>query len=386
MITNKKGFSKGSIESTFYLICLAILNNGTVILKTPSQEGIITKFIGILRDLGVKIEILEDKIVIESQGSGMLFEPKKEIDVQGEEMILYALCGLFANYDYTVFFIDSANLLAKRNFADLILGFYEAGVRFSYNKNFSLPFSMKGTSNFLPTTHVLNIPNKLLNLSLFLSGIYGYGSTKIISKYNTSNNLENLFQSLKGDIKQIFHENTSKETYIKGFKANSLEQNFEMEIKKDAKQVMLGFFDSFASNEIFKETEVNLDFAEIFILQKLGAEISKKDDFSYDISFNPSNKPLKIQITTPTELAFILEYFIAFCLILPFLEKAEILHLDEFFFDDKFDTFNKLKSMYEKSDVNFEFGEFNKSLIVKGFNFKETNKLLKIIKEEIYDL
>lgn len=148
------------------------------LLKNCKIDASILQFVEILKTLGLEIKIDGTEISLKSQGILTFFEPEKELDIQGNEAILYALVGLFSNLDYNIFFVSSEAL--NLNFSSLILGLYDSGIRFNYSKNFSLPIQMKGTSNFLPMVHTLMTENHFLALTFLLAGMSGIGRTQII--------------------------------------------------------------------------------------------------------------------------------------------------------------------------------------------------------------
>ncbi len=148
------------------------------LLKNCEIDDATLQFVEILKTLGLEVKIDGTQISLKSHGILTFFEPEKELDIQGNEAILYALVGLFSNLDYNIFFVSSKAL--NVNFSSLILRLYDAGIRFNYGKNFSLPMQMKGTSNFLPMVHTLMTENHFLALTFILAGMSGIGRTQII--------------------------------------------------------------------------------------------------------------------------------------------------------------------------------------------------------------
>jgi 5-enolpyruvylshikimate-3-phosphate synthase len=165
------------------LISFASTLRGIFVITNFNPSGEVIHFIKILNSFGVNINIEGDVLTINSNGALHLFEPENAIDVKGSAISLFALASLFAPLDYTVFFIDSTNTLKNTQFHSLILGFYEVGIRFTYGKEFTLPISMKGTSNFLPMNHLITSQNPFLELAFFTLGMQGFGKTRVISSF-----------------------------------------------------------------------------------------------------------------------------------------------------------------------------------------------------------
>jgi 5-enolpyruvylshikimate-3-phosphate synthase len=166
----------------FSFLCFTSTLKGKFKLNnvTPSNEAL--HFINILQSLGFEVYFYSNSIEVNSLGALHFFEPQAEIDVKGSYLTTFALCGLLAPYDYTVFLIDSTKKLDKFSFSPLILGLWEVGVRFTYSRNFCLPLSIKGTSNFLPMTHSILSSNHALELAFLSMGLQGIGKTHLISK------------------------------------------------------------------------------------------------------------------------------------------------------------------------------------------------------------
>lgn len=157
-------------------------------------------FIRVISELGVEVKIIQEEVHIYSRGASHLFPPTMEIDVEGEENLVYAFCGFLCCYDYIAFFVDSSKNLAAKSFSALVLGFYEMGTRFSYSPNFSLPIQIKGTSNLLPMKHNILTDNFGLHLGFALAGLSGMGKTSLISSSKLLPLFYKLLNLLKANV------------------------------------------------------------------------------------------------------------------------------------------------------------------------------------------
>ncbi len=218
-----------SLEDTHLLKNISIISfasalKGIFVIKNfnPSEEAL--HFIKILNSVGVDITFESNVLTINSNGALHLFEPENAIDVKGSAILLFALTSLFAPLDYTVFFIDSTNTLKNTKFHSLILGFYEVGVRFTYGKEFTLPISVKGTSNFLPMNHLITAQNPFLELAFFTLGMQGFGKTRIISTYKYG--FEEILQALGANCK------IEEEGVLLALHPQQFKQNIEIDFNK----------------------------------------------------------------------------------------------------------------------------------------------------------
>ena len=126
---------------TLVLLCFSVMrkcnftnHKSYILIQNCTLSPLILNFIEILKSVGVKVEIEGEVIKVVSHGASSFFIPEKEIDVKGEKSIFFALVGIFANLDCNLFFINSGQ--NDESLSNLILGLFDAGVRFSYNKNF----------------------------------------------------------------------------------------------------------------------------------------------------------------------------------------------------------------------------------------------------------
>lgn len=190
-------------DISFFYLSLCLMQKGVFRFNNFQYSNLNLTFITILKDLGVKIIQEEHSLTIKSHGALHLLLPNNEIDIKGEELLLYALCGIFASYDYEVFFIDSTKNLHNKSFSSIILGLYDIGVRFSYSSNFTLPLQMKGTSNLLPMKHTLLTDNMGLHLMFTLIGLSCIGRTTLFSKKYFIEKISNLLNILNIDFKEI---------------------------------------------------------------------------------------------------------------------------------------------------------------------------------------
>lgn len=182
------------------LVCFCSNLKGAFILNNFTVTEEISILIDILKELGQDIIYKDNTLTINSNGALHLFKPKSHIDIKGSKVILFAMCGMLAPYDYNVVFIDSTSKLKKDNFHSIVLSLYELGIRFKYGENFTLPIQMEGSSNFLPTSHQLVKPDSLLSLTLINLGLQGFGVTKI-KHTNNLNNFDSILKVLNANAK-----------------------------------------------------------------------------------------------------------------------------------------------------------------------------------------
>jgi hypothetical protein len=213
-------------KQVFTFLCFACVLKGNFKLKGAAIDEEISHFIRILQTLGLEIHLKGEQIEVKSMGALHLFEPKEEIDVKGSLTILFALSGLFAPYDYDVFFVDSTKKLKEVSLSPLILGLWEAGIRFSYSRNFTLPISIKGTSNFLPMVHSVFKENFNLELAFFNLGLQGIGTTTVISPFN--HGFSKILSGLQANFKEKVLEDSTLSLQIASLpqtKINEIEIN-----------------------------------------------------------------------------------------------------------------------------------------------------------------
>ena len=213
----------------FSILSFATTQKGEFVFKNFQINEELSHFIQILKTLGAEIKLEGETLTLHSLGAFHLFQSEAELDVRGSKLTVYALCGLFANYDYNIFLTDSTKTLHE--FSGLILGLFEAGVRFNYNKNFTLPLSMKGTSNFLPMVHTMIAENPFLNLAFLLAGLHGVGVTRVISPFPQNASFGKMLQKLQANTRLATLEDGAFDVSVCLNKQN-LEQKIELDLKQ----------------------------------------------------------------------------------------------------------------------------------------------------------
>lgn len=194
---------------TFFLLCFFSVKKCEVLIRNAANTPLIVNFIEILNSLGLFVKRTDGSIYIRSNGTFSLLVPETEIDVKGERLILYALCGLFSHYDSTVFLIDSTRQLKNADFSNLISTFESSCANFQYNQNCIPPIQMKGNRNFLPMSHSVPYNDLAFVLSLVLSGLHGVGKTSIFLPFENYTCYIKILEAFDVNINAIWCEDGS---------------------------------------------------------------------------------------------------------------------------------------------------------------------------------
>ncbi|MDR3289708.1 MAG: hypothetical protein LBT02_00280 [Rickettsiales bacterium] len=200
-------------EISFYVLILGSLASGNTQIFNISKTEKVLNLIGILKQFGIKIEIDGDNIIVEGKNK-KFEEPTNIIDVKNSKETLYLLVGLFASYNFKLFFRGD-NSLQNLNLDDIFSCYSDLDVKFIARNDKNLPFLMYGNKSIKPIKkNVLNLKKSLLLTSL------SSGKNIIIEKSLQANYLENMFKffdvyfSEKIDTNNCLGDNVTKRISI----------------------------------------------------------------------------------------------------------------------------------------------------------------------------
>ena len=164
------------------------------------------------KTLGVKIEILNDKIIIYGKGLNSLKKPNQSIYLGNSGTSARLLTGLLASQRFGSI-LEGDKSLSSRPMARIMDPLKLMGAQFE-NVSGTLPLKIIG-KKLNKSTIEIEIPSAQIKSGLILAAINTEGISHIIEKNTTRDHTENMLKSFGADI-NIEKNNNQTSIYIKG--------------------------------------------------------------------------------------------------------------------------------------------------------------------------
>ena len=229
-----------------------------------------------LKKLGTKIEFKKNFCEIQGMGLNNYIYKKNIILNAGNSGTLSRLIlGLLIHSRDKIKIIGDKSL-SKRDFSRVIFPLKKFGASFKYNKNFTLPLEVIGTSSAKPIKYTENKGSAQCKSSIMLAALNTKGET-IIKAKKSRDHTEILFKHLKIPIKVKKGKKIDLIKIKGGFQFNGFNYKIPSDISSSAFFIVLTIL---SKNSKLKIKNVNINptrIGIITILKKMGAKIIFKN-------------------------------------------------------------------------------------------------------------
>jgi 3-phosphoshikimate 1-carboxyvinyltransferase len=149
--------------------------------------------------LGVKIDVVDDKIHINGKGISSLLEPHEVLDVGNSGTTLRLMSGLLsAQKFHTVFTGDDS--IKKRPMKRVVTPLKMMGAKIlGRNNGDNTPISIEGTE-LSGIRYEMPIASAQVKSAIILAGIQANGNTEIMEEYKTRDHTERMLKAFGGNI------------------------------------------------------------------------------------------------------------------------------------------------------------------------------------------
>jgi 3-phosphoshikimate 1-carboxyvinyltransferase len=157
-----------------------------------------------LRMSGVDIVKSENgDYIVSGVSTRGLQEPENVLDLGNAGTSARLLMGLFAPYDFNVFFTGDASLTA-RPMERVRLPLSQMGVEFWTRSKTRLPLMMRGSSTHLmPISYTLPLASAQVKSAILIAGISLNGTTDVIETEPTRNHTEIMLKNMGADVQVL---------------------------------------------------------------------------------------------------------------------------------------------------------------------------------------
>jgi 3-phosphoshikimate 1-carboxyvinyltransferase len=176
----------------------AIANGTTTVSNFLKGEDCLST-IECFKELGVKIEEQNDKIIIEGKGWDSLSEPIHFLNVGNSGTTIRLMLGLLAGRPFHSTFIGDDSI-GKRPMKRVIEPLRKMGAKVDGRNNGEFtPLSVRG-GGLTPISYSLPVASAQVKSSLLLAGLQAEGETRIIEPSKTRDHTERMIQQFGGVV------------------------------------------------------------------------------------------------------------------------------------------------------------------------------------------
>lgn len=176
----------------------AIANGTTTVSNFLKGEDCLST-IDCFKELGVKIEEQDDKIIIDGKGWESLREPIHFLNVGNSGTTIRLMLGLLSGRPFHSTFIGDDSI-GKRPMKRVIEPLRKMGAKVDGRSNGEFtPLSLRG-GGLTPISYPMPVASAQVKSSLLLAGLQAEGTTKIIEPSKTRDHTERMIQQFGGEV------------------------------------------------------------------------------------------------------------------------------------------------------------------------------------------
>jgi 3-phosphoshikimate 1-carboxyvinyltransferase len=179
----------GDKSITHRAIILGSLAEGETIINNYLDSDDCRRTINAFRQMGVKLEKINNKIYIESKGLNNLITPENVIDAGNSGTTMRLLCGVIAGQNFYSEIIGDESL-SKRPMRRVIDPLRKMGAEISAVNDMYPPIKIRGNTNLNPITYELPVPSAQVKSAIILASLQAVGTTVIKEPIKTRDHTE----------------------------------------------------------------------------------------------------------------------------------------------------------------------------------------------------
>lgn len=184
-------------------VILASLAKGKSVIKNFSSAKDPLSSVGVCKNLGVDIELNDNTLTVNSNGT--FIKPEADLYCGNSGTTMRLMSGILAGQDFSSVLKGDASL-SKRPMKRIITPLSLMGAKISSENNHA-PLEIEGTS-LHGINYALPIASAQVKSCILLAGLFAHGETICTEKTPSRNHTEIMLQSMGADI--VIHNNSIK--------------------------------------------------------------------------------------------------------------------------------------------------------------------------------
>mgnify|MGYP000238781020 CR=1 FL=1 len=181
-------------------LMLGAITVGETIISGLLEGEDVLHTAGAMRAMGAKIKKSDDGLWrVFGVGIGGLQEPSEPLEMGNSGTSTRLLMGLVGGHNITATFTGDASL-SGRPMNRVIKPLETMGITFDASEGGTLPLTVKGTPDILPTTYELPVASAQVKSAILLAGLNARGTTTVIEDKPTRDHTENMLRHFGAEV------------------------------------------------------------------------------------------------------------------------------------------------------------------------------------------
>ncbi|GFG46880.1 UNVERIFIED_CONTAM: 3-phosphoshikimate 1-carboxyvinyltransferase [Streptococcus canis] len=181
-------------------VILGAIAEGDTRVKGLLKGEDVLSTIQAFRDLGVRIDEIEDQLIVHGQGLQGLTAPNRILDMGNSGTSMRLMAGLLAGQSFEVM-MTGDDSLSRRPMDRIVLPLTQMGAQVSGEgaKHFP-PLKLKGSHDLRPISYSLPVASAQVKSAILLAALQTRGTTQVIEKEITRNHTEEMIEQFGGQL------------------------------------------------------------------------------------------------------------------------------------------------------------------------------------------
>lgn len=172
------------------LIISSLVKGKSVINNLSNSEDVVST-INCLKNLGIKIDLSDEKIIVLGRGYKGFQQPTKSIDAGNSGTTARLLTAILAAQNFETVIIGDSSL-SSRPMKRVIEPLTQMSAKIAANEESKLPLHISPTENLRYINYQMPIASAQVKSAILLAGLHLEAETTVIESIKTRNHTENL--------------------------------------------------------------------------------------------------------------------------------------------------------------------------------------------------
>ncbi|MDI3363645.1 3-phosphoshikimate 1-carboxyvinyltransferase [Pantoea sp. V108_6] len=196
-------------------VMLGSLAEGVTTVRKCLLAADVVSTIGMMRAMGVSIEIANGLVTIYGAGERGLARPNAELDAGNAGTAMRLMAGILAGQPFESVLVGDHSL-SKRPMGRVATPLGQMGAEIQLSPSGTAPMRIAGTPRLRSITYDLPVASAQVKSAVLLAGLYADGVTTVIERKPTRNYTETMVSAFGGNVSVSGQEIRVERSNLKG--------------------------------------------------------------------------------------------------------------------------------------------------------------------------
>ena len=196
-------------------VMLGSLAKGVTTVRKCLLAADVVSTIGMMRAMGVSIEIANGQVTITGAGESGLTRPNAELDAGNAGTAMRLMAGILAGQPFESVLVGDHSL-SKRPMGRVATPLGQMGAQIQLSASGTAPKRITGTPKLRGITYDLPVASAQVKSAVLLAGLYADGATTVIERKPTRNYTETMVAAFGGNVSVNGQEIQVERSSLKG--------------------------------------------------------------------------------------------------------------------------------------------------------------------------